>query len=87
MYVASAGGTRQVYSWDRGTGATTQLQGRDDIRCPSGQMERYLARVRKLGKDVEEHWFDGGHMTWATDANVALANTRLMLQFAIRRVT
>jgi dipeptidyl aminopeptidase/acylaminoacyl peptidase len=37
------------------------IQGRNDARCPSRQMEVYVDEARRLGKDVEVDWFDAGH--------------------------
>jgi dipeptidyl aminopeptidase/acylaminoacyl peptidase len=37
------------------------IQGRNDTRCPSRQMEVYAERLRELGKTFEIDWFDAGH--------------------------
>jgi dienelactone hydrolase len=37
------------------------VQGRNDARCPSRQLEVYVEEARRLGKDVEIEWFDAGH--------------------------
>ncbi|MEO5940227.1 MAG: prolyl oligopeptidase family serine peptidase, partial [Candidatus Limnocylindrales bacterium] len=38
------------------------IHGRDDGRCPAGQMERYLDRMAELDKDVTTEWFSAGHL-------------------------
>jgi dienelactone hydrolase len=47
------------------------IQGRNDARCPARQMEDYVARASRLGKDVTIDWFDAGHGHGATDTRVA----------------
>ena len=47
------------------------IQGRNDARCPARQMEDYVARAGRLGKDVTIDWFDAGHGHGATDTKVA----------------
>ena len=37
------------------------IQGRNDIRCPPRQMERYAEKMQALGKPFEIDWFDAGH--------------------------
>jgi dipeptidyl aminopeptidase/acylaminoacyl peptidase len=36
------------------------LHGRNDPRVPAGQMQRYEARLRELGKPIEVVWFEEG---------------------------
>ena len=38
------------------------INGLNDIRCPTEQMKKYLAKANKLQKSVEVIWFKGGHM-------------------------
>jgi dipeptidyl aminopeptidase/acylaminoacyl peptidase len=38
------------------------IQGRNDTRCPARQMQVYEAKLRSLGKTIEVHWFDAGHV-------------------------
>ena len=47
------------------------IQGRNDARCPARQMEDYVARASRLGKDVTIDWFDAGHGHGATETKVA----------------
>jgi dipeptidyl aminopeptidase/acylaminoacyl peptidase len=37
------------------------FQARNDSRVGSGQMERFVDRLRRLGKEVELVWWEGGH--------------------------
>ena len=37
------------------------LAGDNDPRCPIRQVERYVERLRALGKTVEVYRFDAGH--------------------------
>ncbi|MBO0793909.1 MAG: S9 family peptidase [Ktedonobacteraceae bacterium] len=37
------------------------IQGRNDLRCPPRQMERYAEKMRALAKPFEIDWFDAGH--------------------------
>lgn len=60
------------------------IHGTDDIRCPAGQMERYLARMAELGKDVTAEWFSAGHLGGVADPALFMGQTRTMLAFANR---
>jgi dipeptidyl aminopeptidase/acylaminoacyl peptidase len=60
------------------------IHGRDDIRCPAGQMERYLARLDALGKDVTVEWFDAGHLGGVADPSLDLHHTSQILTFVQR---
>jgi dipeptidyl aminopeptidase/acylaminoacyl peptidase len=53
------------------------IQGRNDARCPAGQMEAYVAKARSLGKPVEIEWFDAGHGAFDTTITVAWMEKRL----------
>jgi dipeptidyl aminopeptidase/acylaminoacyl peptidase len=37
------------------------IHGRNDPRTPAGQMQRYEARLRELGKSIEVVWYEEGH--------------------------
>jgi dienelactone hydrolase len=56
------------------------IQGRNDARCPARQMEDYVARASRLGKDVTIDWFDAGHGHGATETRVAWC--RRSIEFA-----
>jgi dipeptidyl aminopeptidase/acylaminoacyl peptidase len=61
------------------------IQGRNDTRTPARQVERYVDRLRTLGKTVELHWFDAGHL--GAGVEQAIAHQELMLHFAYRVLT
>lgn len=58
------------------------IQGRNDTRCPAGQLEGYERRMRELGKSIEIHWFDAGHV--GGDVERDIEHMGLMLAFAQR---
>jgi len=37
------------------------IQGRNDTRCPSRQMEVYEEKLNELGKSIQVEWYDAGH--------------------------
>ena len=47
------------------------IQGRNDARCPARQMEEYVERASRLGKDVTIDWFEAGHGHGATETRIA----------------
>jgi len=47
------------------------IQGRNDPRCPSRQLEVYADEARRLDKDVEVDWFDAGHGHGGIDTRIA----------------
>jgi dienelactone hydrolase len=58
------------------------IQGRNDLRCPPRQMERYAETMRALGKPFELEWFDAGH--GAVDTEQFIAFHERCLVFADR---
>jgi dipeptidyl aminopeptidase/acylaminoacyl peptidase len=46
------------------------IQGRNDARCPARQMEDYVERAARLGKDVTIDWFEAGHGHGATETRI-----------------
>lgn len=58
------------------------IQGRNDTRTPARQLELYAARMKALGKPVELHWFDAGHVIGGSE--LGLQHMELMLDFAYR---
>ncbi len=58
------------------------IQGRNDLRCPPRQMERYSERMQALGKPFDIHWFDAGH--GGLDTEQVIAFQERMLRFAHR---
>jgi dipeptidyl aminopeptidase/acylaminoacyl peptidase len=61
------------------------IQGRNDTRCPSRQMEAYEAKLKSLGKSIQIHWFDGGHGSKAIEQQIE--HQALKLQFAYSVLT
>jgi dipeptidyl aminopeptidase/acylaminoacyl peptidase len=58
------------------------IQGRNDTRCPPRQVEVYEAKLKALGKDIEVHWFDAGHVSM--DMEMEIEHQELFLRFAYR---
>lgn len=58
------------------------IQGRNDTRCPSRQMEAYMAKAQKAGKEVEIHWFDAGHGSLSKTDQIA--HFELIMRFVER---
>lgn len=47
------------------------FHGRNDPRTPAGQMQRYEARLRELGKSIEVVWFEEGHYNGSREQMIA----------------
>lgn len=58
------------------------IQGRNDTRDPARQVVDYEAKMRALGKPIEVHWFDAGHIVGKVDQ--AIEHQELFLNFAQR---
>ena len=58
------------------------IQGRNDTRCPSRQMEVYEKRLHELKKPIEIHWYDAGHAARAMEQQIL--HQELKLRFAYR---
>ena len=56
------------------------IQGKNDIRCTSKQMEVYQEKLEQHGKAYTMIWFDAGHGTYAVDLQIEHQNK--MMQFA-----
>lgn len=56
------------------------IQGRNDTRTPSRQIEEYEARLKHLGKQIAVHWYDAGHTVG--DVALLVAHTAMMIDFA-----
>lgn len=56
------------------------MQGRNDTRTPARPVEVFEARLKALGKPIDVHWFDEGHMGGGVDQD--LHHMELMLRFA-----
>ncbi|MCJ7625448.1 MAG: prolyl oligopeptidase family serine peptidase, partial [Anaerolineaceae bacterium] len=58
------------------------IQGRNDTRCPVRQMDIYLEKMERLGKEVEIEWFDAGHGSMKVDEQIK--HQERMLDFAFK---
>ncbi len=58
------------------------IQGRNDTRTPARQLELYEVKMRGLGKPVELHWFEAGHVIGGSE--LGLHHMEIMLEFAGR---
>jgi dienelactone hydrolase len=58
------------------------IQGRNDTRTPARPVEVYEARMKALGKPIEVHWYDEGHMGGGVEQDIE--HMELMLRFAYR---
>lgn len=58
------------------------IQGRNDTRTPPRQIEIYETRMKAMGKPIEVHWFDAGHLGTGVDQEIL--HQELMLRFAYR---
>ena len=55
------------------------IQGSNDSRCPVRQMQAYLDKTAKLGKQVSIEWFDAGHGSLKIEEEIK--HTEMMLDF------
>lgn len=60
------------------------IQGRSDTRTPARQVQVYEERMKALGKEIEVHWFETGHLGSFADTELAIAHQKRMLAFAYR---
>jgi len=60
------------------------IQGRNDTRTPARPIRVYEQKLRALGKAVEVHWFDAGHMGGFADAELGIDHQERMMEFAQR---
>lgn len=60
------------------------IQGRNDTRTPPRPIEMYEERMKSLGKSIDVHWFDTGHMGSFAQIEQAIDHQELMLRFAYR---
>jgi dipeptidyl aminopeptidase/acylaminoacyl peptidase len=58
------------------------IQGKNDTRCPSRQMEVYVQKLKACDKDVQIEWFDAGHGSRAIEQNIQ--HQELMMRWAYR---
>ena len=60
------------------------IQGRNDTRTPARPVEMYEEKMRALGKSIEVHWFDTGHLGSFAQVEQSIEHQELMLRFAYR---
>lgn len=53
------------------------LAGENDPRCPIRQIERYVERLRSLGKPHEVYRYDAGHASLVIDESIRQAETQI----------
>ena len=58
------------------------IQGRNDTRTPARPIEEYVARLEARHHPVEIDWFDAGHTGSGASAELAITQTRRVIQFA-----
>lgn len=58
------------------------IQGRSDTRTPARPAEVYEQKLRALGKSVEMHWFEAGHLGAGVEQDIQ--NFETMLRFVNR---
>jgi dipeptidyl aminopeptidase/acylaminoacyl peptidase len=58
------------------------IQGRNDSRTPSRQVEVYEQKLKALGKSIEVQWYDAGHMGAGVERDIQ--DYEIMLRFAYR---
>jgi len=58
------------------------IQGRNDTRTPARPIEVYAQTLKALGKAIEVHWYDAGHMGAGVEQDIQ--HFEIMLRFACR---
>jgi dipeptidyl aminopeptidase/acylaminoacyl peptidase len=58
------------------------IQGRNDTRTTSRPVEVYEEKLKALGKSIEVHWYDAGHLGAGVEREIQ--NYEIMLRFAYR---
>lgn len=58
------------------------IQGRNDTRTPARPIEVYEQKLKALGKPIEVHWFEAGHMGKGIEQDIQ--DLEIMLRFAYR---
>ena len=58
------------------------IQGRNDTRTPARQIEMYEQKMKSLGKDIEVHWFDTGHVGSFAKTELSIEHQLRMLLFS-----
>jgi dipeptidyl aminopeptidase/acylaminoacyl peptidase len=58
------------------------IQGRNDTRAPARPIEVFEQTLKALGKSIEVHWFDAGHLGVGIEQDIQ--DLEIMLGFAYR---
>ncbi|MGE5374235.1 MAG: prolyl oligopeptidase family serine peptidase [Bacteroidota bacterium] len=58
------------------------IQGENDTRTPARQIKVYEEKMRSLGKQIEVHWFNAGHGSYAQEQK--MEQQEIKLRFAYR---
>ena len=58
------------------------IQGRNDTRTPARPIEVYEQKLKALGKPIEVHWYEAGHMGRGIEQDIQ--DLEMMLRFAYR---
>jgi dipeptidyl aminopeptidase/acylaminoacyl peptidase len=58
------------------------IQGRNDTRTPARPIEVYEQKLKELGKPIEVHWFEAGHLGAGIEQDIQ--HLEIMLRFAYR---
>jgi dipeptidyl aminopeptidase/acylaminoacyl peptidase len=58
------------------------IQGRNDTRTPARPIEIYEQKMQALGKRIQVHWFDAGHVGPFAQVEQAIEHQEKMLRFA-----
>ena len=58
------------------------IQGRNDTRTPARPIQVYEQKLKELGKPIEVHWFEAGHLGAGIDLEIE--HLEIMLRFAYR---
>lgn len=62
------------------------IQGRNDSRTPARPVEMYEERLKQLGKRIEIHWFEAGHIGSSAAVEQAIRHQEVILRFAYEAV-
>lgn len=58
------------------------IQGRNDTRTPARPVEVFESKMRALGKPIEVHWYDEGHLGGGVEQEIE--HQEIMMRFAYR---
>ncbi len=58
------------------------IQGRNDTRTPARPVQEFEERMRALGKPIEVHWYEEGHLGGGVEQEIE--HQEIMMRFAYR---